>query len=103
MVRADRDSGDFCSVLSRAQSAARTGAKHDARGRGRDARVVHETEAARGGSRLQLRLSDSAQEKVAEVLRTYFARIDTELLSAASVQPQLRNASRRLVRAGASG
>src|SRR5207245_4069052 len=69
----------------------------------RDAGVVHETDAARSGARLQLRLSASAQEEMATVFRTHVSRRNTEYLPAASVQPQLRCSSRRLVRAESSG
>src|SRR6266852_4526732 len=97
MVRADRDSGDLRAFFSCARSAARAGADDDARGRGRNERVVHEIDAARGGARLQLRLPASAKEKVAAVFRTHIARGDAEYLPTAPVQPQLRGASRRLV------
>src|SRR6266576_4344836 len=103
MVRAHRYSGDLRAVFSRPRSAARAGAGDDARGRWRDSRVVHEIDAARGGTRLQLRLPASAQENVATDFRANVGRGDTEYLLAASVQSQLRRASRGLVRAGASG
>src|SRR6266446_10355786 len=103
MVRADRHPGDFHSVFSRPRSAARIGAHYDARSRGRDERVVHEIDAARGGARLYLRLSAYAQEKVAADFRADIARGDAGYLPAAPVQPQLRRASRRLVCAEPSG
>ena len=103
MVRADRHPGDFHSVFSRPRPAARAGADDDARSRRRDAGVVHETDAARGGARLQLCLSAAAKEKMAADFWANFARRDAELLSAAAVQPQLRRASRRLVCAEPSG
>src|SRR6266480_4665870 len=97
MVRADRYPGHLYSVLSRARSAPGAGAHNDARSRGRNERVVHEIDAARGGARLQLRLSASAKEKVAADFRAHLARRDAGYLPAAPVQPQLRCASRRLV------
>src|SRR5260370_34349087 len=103
MVRANWYPGDLRAVFSRARPVARTGADDDARGRGRNARVVHETDAARGGARLQLRLSASAQEKVEADFWANFRRGDAKHLSAAPVQPQLRDAPRRLVRAEPSG
>src|SRR3981081_634132 len=103
MVRADRDSGDFHSVFSGARSAARAGADDDARGRGRDERVVHEIDAARGSARLQLRVSTSAKEKVAADVWANVRRGDAGYLPAAPVQPRLRRASRGLVRAESSG
>ena len=65
MVRAGRHSGDLHSVFSRARPAARAGAQDDARSRRRDAGVVHETDAPRGGARLRLRLSAARAEKMA--------------------------------------
>src|SRR6266480_2552740 len=103
MVRADRYPGHLYSVLSRARSAPGAGAHNDARSRGRNAGVVHEIDPARGGARLQLRFSASTKEKMAADFWTNVRRGDAELVSAAPVQPQLRGASRRLVRAGPSG
>src|SRR5437588_10928371 len=103
MVRANRYPGDFRAVFSRARPPARVGAGHDARGRGRNERVVYATDAARGGARLHLRLPASAKEKVAADVRAHVARGDAEYLPAAPVQPQLRHASRGLVRAEPSG
>src|SRR6266853_4631621 len=99
MVRSDRYPGDLRPVFSRPRPVARTGADNDAGGRGRDARVVYAAHAARGGACLYLRLSAYAQEKVAADFRADIARGDAGYLSAAPVQPQLRDASRGLVRA----
>ncbi len=103
MVRAGRHPGDFHSVLSRPRPAARAGADDDARGRGRNARVVHETDATRGGACLQLCLPTAAEKKVAADFRADVARRDAGFLSAAPVQPQLCRESRRLVCAEPSG
>src|SRR6266566_2210236 len=103
MVRADRYPGDLRAVFSRSRPPARAGADDDARGRGRNERVVYEIDAARGGARLHLRLSAYAQEKVAADFRTDIARGDAGYLPAAPVQSQLRHASRRLVCAEPSG
>src|SRR6266478_642365 len=103
MVRAHRYPGDLYSVFSGARSAPRTGADDDARGRGRDERVVYEIDAARDGTRLHLRLPTYAQEKVAAGFWTDVARGDAGHLPAATVQPQLRHASRGLVCAKSSG
>src|SRR5260370_14134401 len=103
MVRAHRDPGDLRAVFSCPRSAARTGAHNDARGRGRDERVVYETDAARGGARLHLRLSASAQKKVAADFRADIARGNAGYLPAAAVQSQLRHASRGVVCAKTSG
>src|SRR6266478_9957744 len=103
MVRADRCPGDFRFVLPGARSSPRAGAVDDARGRGRDAGVVHEIDAARGWSRLHVCLSAYPEKKVESDVRANVGRRDAELLSAAAVQSQLRDASGRLVRAGASG
>src|SRR5947208_13015655 len=97
MVRANRYPSDFYSVFPRPRPAARTGADDDARGRGRNERVVYATDAARGGARLHLCLSAYAQEKVATDFRAEIARGDAGHLPAAAVQPQLRRPSRRLV------
>src|SRR5207248_6383700 len=86
-----------------ARSTPRTGADDDARSRGRDAGVVHETDAARGRSRLHVCLPVDPEKKVAGNVRANFGRRNAEFLSAAPVQPQLRDASGRLVRAGAPG
>ena len=59
----DRYPGHLHSVLSRARSAAGAGAHDDARSRRRNAGVVHETDAARGGARLQLRLISFSERK----------------------------------------
>src|ERR1041385_803313 len=103
MVRADRNSGDLCAVFSRARSVAGAGTVHDARSRGGNAGMVHEIDAARGRSRLQLRLSPAAEEKVATLFRAHLARRNADYLSATTLQPQLCRASGGLVRAGASG
>src|SRR5438093_13264639 len=103
MVCTDRYPGHLHSVLSRARSAPGAGAHNDARSRGRNAGVVHEIDAARGGARLQLRISASTKEKMAADFWTNVRRGNAEPLPAAPVQPQLRRASRRLVRAGPSG
>src|SRR6266487_5597753 len=103
MVRADWDPGDLRAVFSRARPAARVGADNDARGRGRDERVVYETDAARSGPRIYLRLSAYAQEKVAADFWTDIARGDAGYLPAAPLQPQLCRASRGLVCAESSG
>src|SRR4029453_8529099 len=103
MVRADPYPGHLHSVFSRARPAPGAGAHHDARSRGRNAGVVHKIDAARGGARLQLRLSASTKEKMAADFWTNVRRGDAEPLSAPPVQPQLRRASRRLVRPGPSG
>src|SRR6266403_5428331 len=103
MVRANRYPGDLRAVFSGARSAPRTGADDDARGRGRNARVVYATDAARSGTRLYVRLSAYAQEKVAADFRADVARGNAGYLPAAPVQPQLRHASRGLVRAESSG
>src|SRR5438046_10713649 len=95
MVRADWHPGDFHSVFSRPRSAARAGADDDARGRGRNERVVYAIDAARGGTRLHLRLPTHAKEKVAADFRADVARGDARYLSTAPVPPQLRRASRR--------
>src|SRR5260370_18181800 len=97
MVRAHREPGDLRSVFSCPRSAAGNGAEDDARGRGRDERVVYETDAARGGARLHLRLSAYAQKKVAADFRADIARGNARHLPAAAVQSQLRHASRGLV------
>src|SRR5882724_578482 len=102
MVCANWYPGHLHSVFSRARSAPGAGARNDARSRGRNTRVVHEIDAARGGARLQLRISASTKEKMAADFWTNVRRGDAEPLSAAPVQPQLRRASRRLVRAGPS-
>src|SRR5437899_3515831 len=102
MVRAHRDPGDLRAIFSRSRPAARAGAHDDARGRGRNTRVVYEIDAARGGTRLHLRLPASAQEKVAADFWTDIARGNAGHLPAAPVQPQLRHASRGLVRAESS-
>src|SRR5205085_6739981 len=56
MVRADQYPSDLRAVFSRSRSAACTGADDDARGRGRNARMVYEIDATRGRARLHLRL-----------------------------------------------
>src|SRR5205823_1842378 len=76
---------------------------NDARGRGRNNGVVHETHPTRGRACLQLRLSSSAKEKMAADFRANVARRDPRFLPAASVQPKLCGQSRRLVRAESSG
>src|SRR5207253_488161 len=103
MVCAYRYPGHLRAVFSRARPAARAGADNDARGRGRNERVVYATDAARGGACLHIRLPASAKEKMAADLWAHVARGDAEYLPAAPVQPQLRHASRRLVCAEPSG
>src|SRR6266849_10740230 len=103
MVRAHRHPGDLHSVFSRPRPAARARADDDAGGRGRNERVVYETDAARGRTRLHVRLSAYSQEKVATDFRADIARGDTGYLSAAPVQSQLRHASRGLVCTEPSG
>src|SRR6266436_9752288 len=103
MVRANWHPSDLRPVFSRPRPAARAGADDDARGRGRNERVVYATDAARGGTRLHLRLPAYAQEKVAADFRTNVARGDAGYLPAAPVQPQLRHASGVLVCAESSG
>src|SRR5437870_6933807 len=103
MVRANRYPSDLRAVFSRSRPAASAGADDDARGRGRNERVVYEIDAARGRARLHLRLSAYAEEKVAADFRADIARGNAGHLSAAPVQPQLRDASRGLVRAESSG
>src|SRR5215471_12012230 len=102
MVRADRHPGDLCSFLPGARSSPIARTLDDARSRGRYSGVVHETDAARGWSRLHVRLPADPKEKVAATFRANFERRDAEFLPAAPVQSQLRDASGRLVRAGAS-
>src|SRR4029453_6143097 len=65
--------------------------------------MVHEIDAARGGARLQLRISASTKEKMAADFWTNIRRGDAELLSAPPVQPQLCRASGRLVCPSPSG
>src|SRR6266404_4735876 len=103
MVRADRHPGDLRSVFPGARSAPRARALDDARSRRRNAGVVHETDAARSRSRLHVRLSPDPKEKVAGTFRANVERRDAEFLSAATVQPQFRDAPGRLVRASAPG
>src|SRR5438477_4188332 len=103
MVRADRYPGHLRAVFSRARPATRAGADDDARSRGRDERVVYETNATRGGARLYLRLSAYAQEKVATDFWTDITRGDAGYLPPAPVQPRLRHASGGLVCAEPSG
>src|SRR5205809_3025510 len=103
MVRADWHPGDFHSIFSRPRPVARAGAGDDARGRGRNERVVYATDAARSWARLHLCLPAYAEENVAADFRADVARGDAGHLPAAPVQPQLRHASRRLVCAESSG
>src|SRR5437764_11944932 len=103
MVRADRNPGDLRPVFSGPRPAPRAGADDDARGRGRNERVVYATDAARGGTRVYLCLPAYAQENVAADFRAHVARGDAGYVPAAPAQPQLRRASRRLVRAKPSG
>src|SRR6266550_1584250 len=102
MVRAGGYSGHFHTVFSSARSAASARANDDARGRRWNQRVVHETDPARSCSRLQLCLSDSAEEKMAASLRAHLTRGNAGYLSAPPVQSQLRGESRRLVCAESS-
>src|ERR1700731_3806733 len=97
MVCAHWYPGDLRTVFSRARPAPCAGADDDARGRGRDAGVVHEIDAARGSTCLYLRLPASTKEKVAAEFRAHVARRDAEHLPATPVQSQLRRASGRLV------
>src|SRR5205809_6163381 len=103
MVRANWHPGDLRPVFSRPRPVALAGARKDARGRGQNKRVVYAIDAARGGTRLHLRLPAYAQEKVAADFRTDVARGDAGYLPAAAVQSQLRCASRRLVCTEPSG
>src|ERR1043166_1750969 len=103
MVCTDRDPGDFYSVFSRARTAPRSGTVHDAGSRGGNAGMVHEIDAARGRSRLQLRLSPAAEEKVATLFRAHLARRNADYLSATTLQAHLCRGSGGLGRAGASG
>src|SRR6202162_648710 len=103
MVCTDRDPGDLRSVFPGARSAPRAGAIDDARSGRRNAGVVHETDAARGRSRLHVRLPAYPKKTMATTFRANVERGNAKFLSATPVQPQLRNASGRLVRAGASG
>src|SRR5437764_7402491 len=103
MVRADRYPCDLHSLLSRARSAACAGTHDDARSRRRNAGVVHETDAARGRSRVHGRLSTDASEKMAAMFRSNIARGNAEHVPATPVQPQLRDAFGGLVRAESSG
>src|SRR5438132_5912842 len=102
MVCTDRHPGDFHSVLSRARPAAIAGARDDARSGRRNAGVVYETDAARGGSRLHVCLSTDAPEKMERMFRANIAGGNAGHLPAAPIQSQLRDASRRLVRAESS-
>src|SRR5438128_8638041 len=97
MVRAGRYSGDLRTVFSRPRSAASARANDDARGRRWNQGMVYETDPARGGACLQLRLSPSAQQKVGADFWANFRRRNAGFLSAAPIQPQLRGESRRLV------
>src|SRR6266403_970233 len=99
MVRAGGHPGDLCAVFSCSRPTPRARADNEARSRGRYGGMVYETDAARSSARLRLCLSASPQEKVAADLRAHIAGGDTGFLPAASVQPQLRGQSRRLVRA----
>src|SRR6266480_8073266 len=103
MVRANWHPCDLRPVFSRPRPVARAGAGDDARGRRRNERVVYAIDAARGGTRLHLRLPAYAEETVAADFRADVARGDAGYLPAAPVQPQLRHASRRLVCAEPSG
>src|SRR5207302_1590695 len=103
MVCTNRYPGDLCSVFSCARSAACAGTHDDARGRRRDAGVVHETDAARGRSRVHVRLSTDASEKMAAMFRSNIAKGNAEHVPATPVQPQLRDAFGGLVRAESSG
>src|SRR5438874_4357636 len=103
MVRADRDPGDFRSLFFGARSSPRARAVDDARGRRRNAGVVYEINAARSRPRLHVCIPVDAKKEMAGNVRANIGRRDAELLSAASVQSQLRDASGRLVRAGAPG
>src|SRR5437667_3841733 len=103
MVRANRYPSDLRAVFSRSRPAASAGADDDARGRGRDERVVYEIDAARGRARLHLRLPAYAKEKVAADFWTDVARGDAGYLPAAPLQPQLCRATRGLVCAESSG
>src|ERR1700736_761800 len=103
MVRAHRNPGDLRSVFPGARSSPRAGAHDDARSRRRNAGMVQKIDAARGRSRLHVCLSAHPKEKVAATLRANLERRNAELLPAASLQSQLRDASGRLVRASAPG
>src|SRR4029077_2624386 len=97
MVRAHRYPCDLRAVFSRARPAPCAGADDDARGRGRDAGVVHEIDAPRGSTCLYLRLPAYAKEEVAADFRAHVARRDAEHLPATPVQSRLRRAPGRLV------
>src|SRR5207249_11270341 len=97
MVCTDRHPGDFHSVLSRARPAAHAGAHDDARSGRRNAGVVYETDAARGGSRLHVCLSTDAPEKMEAVFRANIAWGNDGQVPAAPVQSQLRDALGGLV------
>src|SRR5438874_7517322 len=103
MVRADRCPGDFRSVFSGARSSPRAGAVDDAGGRRRNAGVVYEIDAARSRPRLHVCIPVDAKKEMAGDVRANIGLRDAELLSAAYVQSHLRNASGRLVWAGAPG
>src|SRR5437870_11796840 len=103
MVRAGGYSGDLRAVFSRSRAAARPGANDDARSRRRNKGMVYETNPARGGARLQLRLSPSAQQKVGADFWANFRRRNAGLLPAAPIQPELCGESRRLVCSESSG
>ena len=93
MVCPHRHSRHLYSVFSCARPAARAGARDDARGGRGNTGVVHEINATRSGTRLQLCVSASAQEEVAADFRTHVPRGDADYLPAASIQSQLRHAS----------
>src|SRR3954470_14718570 len=103
MVRPGRNPGDFHSVLSCPRTAARAGKNDDARSGGRDPGVVYETDPARSGPRLQLRLLFAAEKEMAGGVWQNLARTNAGRLPSAAVQSQLRGESRRLVRAEPSG
>src|SRR5207249_9453063 len=98
MVCTNRYSRDFHSFFSRSRSAAGAGTDDDVRGGRRDAGLVYEVNAARGGARLQLRVPASAQETMAANFRAHLARGNTDYLPAAALQSRLCHASRWLVR-----
>src|SRR2546423_15000455 len=102
MVRAGGNPGDLHSVFPRPRTAARARENDDARSGGGDAGIVHETDPARSGPCLQLRVLFAAKKEMAGSVWQNFARANAGRLSSAAVQPQLCSESRRLVRAESS-
>src|SRR5207253_7549243 len=75
----------------------------DARVRRRDSGVVHETDAARGRSRVHVRLPTDASEEMAAMFPSNIPGENAEHVPATPVQPQLRDAFGGLLRAESSG